>query len=95
MRYCGPRGIPLSTFLSWPRADQDAALTWQAHEAERCPGCGRHPDDPPTHAHKASCPTCAEQSEVAKKAHDLPGGHVQWSPGMRSDCPTCSPQRGR
>lgn len=44
MAYCGPRGIPLSRFLDWPQADQDAALLWQAHEARRCSSCGTHPD---------------------------------------------------
>lgn len=45
MAYCGPRGIPLSTFLAWPQGDQDAALIWQAHEAKRCRACGTHPTD--------------------------------------------------
>jgi hypothetical protein len=45
MAYCGPKGIPLSAFLSWADADQDAALMWHAHEGQRCPQCGTHPDD--------------------------------------------------
>ncbi|HEX6468621.1 MAG TPA: hypothetical protein VF069_05945 [Streptosporangiaceae bacterium] len=45
MAYCGPRALPLSTFLSWPASDQDAALAWQQHEAQRCGGCGTHPHD--------------------------------------------------
>lgn len=45
MAYCGPHGIPLSTFLAWPESDQQAALAWQAHESRRCHGCGTHPDD--------------------------------------------------
>lgn len=44
MAYCGPKGIPLSVFLSWSEDDQDAALQWQAHESQRCPQCGTHPD---------------------------------------------------
>jgi hypothetical protein len=44
MAYCGPRGIPLTTFLSWADSDQDAALQWQVHESRRCPSCGTHPD---------------------------------------------------
>lgn len=44
MAYCGPRGIPLSTFLAWPEDDQNAALMWQAYEARRCGSCGTHPD---------------------------------------------------
>ncbi|MFL6141571.1 MAG: hypothetical protein ACJ72N_06850 [Labedaea sp.] len=45
MAYCGPRGIPLSEFLSWRESDQQAALAWQAYESRRCAGCGSHPDD--------------------------------------------------
>lgn len=45
MAYIGPLGIPLSTFLSWPEHDQDAALLWQAHESKRCHNCGTHPYD--------------------------------------------------
>lgn len=45
MAYCGPKGIPLSQFLSWHEDDQDAALLWQAHEGRRCRSCGTHPDD--------------------------------------------------
>jgi hypothetical protein len=40
MAYCGPRGIPLSTFLAWPIDDQEAALLWQAEEDQRCRSCG-------------------------------------------------------
>lgn len=45
MAYCGPRGIPLSAFLSWAEADQQAALAWQSWEARRCRDCGTHVDD--------------------------------------------------
>ena len=45
MAYCGPRGLPLSDFLSWSAHDQAAALAWQAHEARRCTGCGTHAED--------------------------------------------------
>lgn len=45
MAYCGPRGIPLSTFLGWPERDQEAALAWQSREASRCPGCGTYEAD--------------------------------------------------
>ena len=40
MSYCGPRGIPLSRFLRWHPDDQQAALAWQADQAQRCPSCG-------------------------------------------------------
>jgi hypothetical protein len=43
MAYCGPRGIPLSSFLAWDLHDQEAALAWQSHDAERCKTCGTHP----------------------------------------------------
>jgi hypothetical protein len=44
MAYCGPKGIPLSTFLKWSESDQQAALAWQGHEARRH-SCGTHPED--------------------------------------------------
>ena len=40
MDYCGPKGIPLSSFLSWTVDDQDAALWWQAELNLRCRNCG-------------------------------------------------------
>lgn len=40
MAYCGPRGIPLSSFLSWPTDDQAAALGWLALDRTTCSGCG-------------------------------------------------------
>lgn len=45
MAYCGPRGIPHSTFLGWRPSDQQKALAWQAFESRRCHGCGTHPDE--------------------------------------------------
>lgn len=45
MDYCGPKGIPHSGFLAWSEDDQQKALWWQAREAQRCTGCGTHPDD--------------------------------------------------
>ena len=45
MAYCGPKGIPLSTFLGWPEADQEMALAWQAREATKCGGCGTYEAD--------------------------------------------------
>lgn len=51
MSYCGPRGIPLSVFLSWREDDQQAALAWQSWNASRCPDCGTHSEewDPDQH----------------------------------------------
>jgi hypothetical protein len=66
MDYCGPAGIPYSTFLAWPSFDQDAALSWKARQASRCPGCGTvedewDPDDrgrPQEHPWVASAHLC-------------------------------------
>jgi hypothetical protein len=45
MDYCGPRGIPHSTFLEWSASDRDKALWWLIHERERCPSCGTRPEE--------------------------------------------------
>lgn len=92
MRYCGPRGIPLSSFLGWPQEDQDAALAWQAHEAERCPGCGRHPDDPPTHPHVEICPSCRMQAAAGREVKRDQGEHLVWAQATVADCPVCNPK---
>ncbi len=65
MAYCGPRGIPLSTFLGWSQADQDAALAWQADQAQRCPRCGTHEDEDPGEAVKHVCRGCARTSAAS------------------------------
>lgn len=44
MGYCGPRGLPLSQFLSWDELDQAMALAWQVRQDETCSGCGVHPE---------------------------------------------------
>ncbi len=51
LRYCGPRGIPLSKFLEqrvgepdWTDRDAVAALDWQDWDVSLCPGC-RQPVD--------------------------------------------------
>jgi hypothetical protein len=90
MAYCGPRGIPLSTFLSWDQADQDDALSWQAYEARRCPGCGAHPDEGDRHYHVDVCASCVAL-ETKRKDDDaqVPGAHVHPAPGKFKDCPRC------
>lgn len=45
MDYCGPRGIPHSTFLGWSDLDRDKALEWFARDQSRCQGCGTPPVD--------------------------------------------------
>lgn len=91
MGYCGPRGIPLSQFLSWDQADQDAALAWAGHESRRCSSCGHHPDvdDRTVHTHVDVCPGCARTAMASKAASETPGAHVHLAPGRTGDCPRC------
>lgn len=89
MSVVGPRAMPLGEFLSWSQDDQDAQLVWQAREAARCPGCGRHPDDGPQHHHVVVCPSCVDRDRVAKQAAEIPGAHVIPVAGARATCPTC------
>lgn len=89
MRYVGPRGLPLSEFLSWPEQDQDAALAWQGHEARRCGTCGHHPDNGRVHAHVDICPGCAAREAVPKEDREMPGAHIRLAPGTADRCPRC------
>lgn len=102
MAYCGPKGIPLSAFLGWSEADQDAALSWQGYESRRCGECGTHPDDwhpdhggdrNAYHSEHYTCPGC-----VALQRHrehpDIADGktrglHLRLAPGTHGDCPRC------
>jgi hypothetical protein len=90
MAYCGPRGIPLTDFLAWEPSDQEAALSWQEHEARRCRGCGRHPDEPARHPHIDVCPGCVEL-ERARKTEDaqVPGAHLHMAYGTPGSCNRC------
>lgn len=45
MSYCGPIGLPRSTFLRWDRDDQDAAIVWQMRRNQTCQSCGTRPDE--------------------------------------------------
>ena len=89
MQVVGPKAMPLSAFLSWSEADQDAQLLWQAREAARCPGCGHHPDDEPQHHHVVVCASCVDRDQVTKQAAEMPGAHVVPVAGPRAKCPTC------
>lgn len=102
MAYCGPRGIPLSVFLSWAEDDQQAALAWQAHEAARCRGCGTHPEDWPRdateHRHHVEiyrCHGCALLQQNAETAEfrdqTRRGQHLMMARGPAVACPTCNP----
>jgi len=106
MDYCGPKGIPLSEFLSWSVDDQDAALSWQQRENRRCPGCGTHPGDwneteggsrYAWHGEILSCPGCAEQQRMQEspqmKDPLLRGMHVHLRPGAHAECVRCRPQK--
>lgn len=84
MAYCGPRGIPLSTFLGWPQDDQDSALLWQAHENSRCSGCGTyaHEWDPGQggslnayEAHTTLCLGCAKTGAASDSDAVKASGH--------------------
>ncbi len=99
MAYCGPRGIPLSVFLSWPEPDQQAALGWAAHEARRCGSCGTHPDDwagdrGAFHPEVFQCPGCV-QLERQREAPDVVNGarglHLRLSAGTHKACARCNP----
>jgi hypothetical protein len=107
MAYCGPKGIPLSRFLSWSETDQDAALAWQAHENRRCSGCGTHPDDwddaknglpSGYHAEAHTCPGCAETQRMTESDRVQNGGrgvHVRLVRGGYADCERCGPRPRR
>lgn len=67
MAYCGPRGIPWSEFLTWPKWDRDAAIVWARQQAETCT-CGTRLEewDREAGGHPAAyvatvreCPGCA------------------------------------
>jgi len=90
MAYCGPRGIPLSTFLSWPQEDQDAALAWQGHEGRRCGTCGYHPDDGGAHAHINVCRGCVAREKRTKEASEIHGAHVVIAAGSVAECERCT-----
>jgi hypothetical protein len=104
MAYCGPKGIPLSTFLRWSLYDQDAALTWAAYEARRCRQCGTHPDAwneslggsrNAYHAENYTCAGCVHAQRHAESPDVTHGGrgvHVRLMPGTHANCPRCQPQ---
>lgn len=92
MQYCGPRGIPLDTFLEWPQSSQDAALEWQAHENRRCRQCGYHAAEHPggVHTHVDVCPGCAARAKAQKsdKAKE-DGAAVRLADGSLGTCDRC------
>jgi hypothetical protein len=103
MAYVGPRGIPLSAFLSWSPEDQEAALAWQTHESRRHAACGTHPEDfadkrrPDVHFHPAVCVGCqrleAARAALAADKDSTRGLSIVAAAGPPVDCPTCNPNR--
>jgi hypothetical protein len=98
MAYCGPRGIPLSEFLRWSRADQDAALAWTAHENRRCGNCGTHPDEWSEdnlayHAHLTECVGCRQLQRLANTddAKTGEGRFAVMMGGPATACQNCNP----
>ena len=83
LRYCAPRGIPLTKFLyarvgepDWTNEDTQAALDWQAWEDGKCPGCGQpaaesmaHEDVSPEY--KAEIKRCHACKVVAIDMHEM------------------------
>jgi hypothetical protein len=96
MAYCGPRALPLSTFLAWPESDQRAALDWQAYEARRCKNCGIHPDDIADgafHAHLEQCKGCQARERMTdtREARDGQRGvYAVVLPVAAPHCPRCA-----
>ena len=83
MAYCGPRGLPLSVFLTtWSPEDQEAALEWSAYEARRHPVCGTHPEDfadpmnPDVHFHPAVCVGCQRRESAEAQLSGRAGQHA-------------------
>lgn len=80
MRYCCPRGIPITRFTEqrvgvpeWTEADIVTALEWQAEQDRRCGNCGANLDESTkkenTFAYKAraiSCHGCRAIHSAAK-----------------------------
>lgn len=84
MDYCGPTGIPHSTFLQWKDLDQDKALAWQDLQKSRCHNCGTYPDEwltpdgqlrdpPPYTVDTMRCRGCVSLEEERKAAEQ---GHA-------------------
>jgi hypothetical protein len=96
MDYCGPKGLPLSEFLSWSQPDQDNALWWQAYESRRCGGCGTHPDDWDDpyafHAESYTCRGCEFIQAKRDAVADSPGQHIRLSVGAVNNCRRCKPR---
>jgi hypothetical protein len=105
MAYCGPRGIPLSVFLTWSAEDQEAALAWATHEARRHSVCGTHPEDfaepanPDVHFHPAVCVGCqrleAAREALAADKDATRGLSIVAAVGAPRSCPTCNPNLTR
>lgn len=80
MAYCGPRGIPYTTWLAdpWDDVSRAAAVAWAHREADRCGGCGLYRSDLldaegnelrdlPVELDVQSCPGCRKQAVAEKE----------------------------
>lgn len=88
MAYCGPLGLPHSTFLSWDRDDRDKAIVWALRKAQTCAHCGTRPDewDPAQGGHDEAyltelhqCWGCDAKAKAEKRNEaklKKPGAHV-------------------
>lgn len=94
MAYCGPRGIPLSTFLNWAEDDQVAAMAWMAEDNQRCSNCGtadwEWEEDPDfVKAEAYVCRGCSrvgqERKSMAEVAEHMPGMFIRLTPKEVSD----------
>jgi hypothetical protein len=87
MQFCNQAGIPHSEFLSWEESDQEAAMEYELHSGERCPGCGTFPSDwldekgqhkepQPFLAHTVNCLGCEALAEARDKIPDKQRSHI-------------------
>ncbi len=87
MQFCNQVGIPHSEFLSWDETDQEAAIEYELHNAERCPHCGtfadewlddkgRHKEPQPYIAHTVNCLGCEAIAESRERIPDKQRSHI-------------------
>ncbi len=91
MAVCATYGMAHSAFKAWDQLDQDKALAWHRRQAEKCTGCGIHPEvtDPerggrPDALRLTSrlCPTCEISDRTAEEYNKNrePGEYRVWVP---------------
>jgi len=96
LRYCAPKGIPLSVFFGrvvypgdpqWTDDDALAALDWQADQDSRCPECNQPIDEAMkksnSYAYRAESVRCHGCHAIAAEASRLAGNQVSTHAGTR------------